>query len=206
VKRTDFIALLLAGVTLGTPGIILMSSAQEGAKRTLCATNLRSLYQSTFNYAIQYGGPHRLQPTDTGSDFWLRLKRTPKPLIEKTEVFFCPLADHDQTVDQTSFRGPATNINKMDDKDPVGADFDGNHGKDKGGNVLTKLGDVAPYGPEDPMWQAAEVKLSGTAPVKRQDPKSPAALEKRVEALEKAVRELTELVKELKQKLEKEGK
>jgi hypothetical protein len=168
--------------------------------------NLKTLWTTCFNYAAIYGKPNGLMQPETGSDFWLKLKKTPKPLLEKSDPLFCPLANHDETIDQTSYRGPAANVNKMADEDPVGADWDGNHGVSKGGNVLIRTGAVAHHGPDTEIWEAAAEKTTGKAPTKRQDPKTTAELEKRIESLEKAVKELTELVRQLKEKLEKEGK
>jgi hypothetical protein len=117
-----------------------------------------------------------------------------------------PLADHDWTVDQTSYRGPAVNVNKMEDEDPVGADFDGNYGAGKGGNVLIRTGAVFHRAADEVVWKAAAEKTTGKTPTKRQEPKTNADFEKRIEALEKTVKELAELVRQLKEKLDKEGK
>jgi len=206
MRRADVVSLLASAVILGAPAVALCVGSQDEAKKTLCAVNLKTLWTHCFNYAAKYGRPNGLMQSETGSDFWLKLKKTPKPLIEKPDPLFCPLADHDWTVDQTSYRGPAANVNKMEDEDPVGADFDGNHGAGKGGNVLIRNGAVAQFGSDDPTWKAAAEKTTGKTPVKRGEPKTTAELEKRIEALEKAVKDLTELVRQLKEKLEKEGK
>ena len=140
MKRADVVGGALVAVMLAGPLLALQEGPAENAKRAQCANNLRSVWQACFNYAAQYGRPNGIMQTETGSDFWLKLRKTPKPILEKVDPLFCPLASHDQTIEQTSFRGPARNVNKMDDKDPVGADFDGNHGSKTGGNVLTKTG------------------------------------------------------------------
>jgi hypothetical protein len=206
MKRMDVVGGAMVAVMLGAPLLALQQSPLENAKRTACASNLRSLWQACFNYAAQYGRPNGIMQTETGSDFWLKLRKTPKPLLDKVDPLFCPLAGHDQAVEQTSFRGPASDVNKIGDEDPVGADFDGNHGPKKGGNVILKHGGVTHYADTDAVWVAAAQKTTGKEPVKKQDPKSPAALEKRIEALEKAVKELTELVKQMKEQLDKQAK
>jgi hypothetical protein len=206
MRRADLVSIVASVVILGAPAVALCFGSQEGDPRLKCASNIRTLWLCCFNYAAQYGRPNGLMPLETGSDFWLKLKKTPKPLLSKPDPLFCPLADHDWTVDQTSYRGPAVNVNKMEDTDPVGADFDGNHGAGKGGNVLIRTGDVRHYAADDPGWKAAAEKTTGKAPVKRKEPATTAELEKRIEALEKTVKELTELVRQLKEKLEKEGK
>lgn len=205
MRRADLVSIVASVVILAAPAVALCVGSQEKDKKLQCASNLRSLWASCFNYAAKYGRPNGLMQPETGTDFWLRLKKTPKPCVDRLEPFFCPLADHDETMDQTSYRGPAANVNKMEDEDPVGADFDGNHGAGKGGNVLVRTGDVNQYGPDDAKWKAADEKTTGKAPVKKGQDKG-AALEKRVAELEKAVKELTELVRQMKEKLEKDGK
>lgn len=206
MKRADVAGGALVAVMLAGPLLALQQSPLEDAKRTACASNLRLLWMACHNYAAQYGKPDGLMQADTGSDFWLKLRKTPKALLDRVDPLFCPLAGHDQTIEQTSFRGPAADVNKYEHEDPVGADFDGNHGLKKGGNVILKHGGVTHYQQADAIWQAAEKKLAGKEPVKKQDSKSPAALEKRIEALEKAVKELTELVKQMKERLDKQVK
>jgi len=122
------------------------------ASRASCASNLRSLWQSQFNYAAQYGRPNGDLPEDTGVDFWLRLQRTPKPLIDRYEPFFCPLANETPGPGRSSYRGPAFPIRTMKPEDPFAADKEGNHGPGEGGNVMTPRGDVEEVGANDPLW------------------------------------------------------
>ncbi|HEY3226209.1 MAG TPA: prepilin-type N-terminal cleavage/methylation domain-containing protein [Planctomycetota bacterium] len=158
------VELLVVIVIIGILAALLLpqiARAIRNARVTGCATNLRSLWQSQFNYAAQYGGPHKIMPVDVGGNFWLKLQNTPKPMIDRWEPFFCPIAGDEIVQGQTSFRGPFANVNKMEDKDPVGADKNlpqNNHGAGQGGNVLTKTGDVNEYSETDTMWQAAETK------------------------------------------------
>jgi prepilin-type N-terminal cleavage/methylation domain-containing protein len=161
------VELLVVITIIGILAALLLpqiARAIRNAQVTACATNLRSLHQSQMNYAIQYGGAHRLMPMETGSNFWLKLQNTPKPIIDRTQVFFCPLAGEDDSLTgQTSYRGPYMNINKMEDKDPVGADKNqptNNHRAGEGGNVITKTGDVDSYPESSPMWQMAETKTT----------------------------------------------
>jgi hypothetical protein len=95
-------------------------------------------------------------PSATGSAFWLKLQEGRRPVIDRYEVFFCPLAGEEIGAGRTSFWGPATNVNKMEDKDPVGSC---RHG-DNGGNVLFKTGDVQTYPEEDPVWLEVDRKTS----------------------------------------------
>ena len=160
------VELLVVIVIIGILAALLLpqiARAIRNARVTGCASNLRSLWQSQFNYAAQYGRPNGIMPKETGGNFWLKLQQTPKPLIDRYEPFFCPLANDEIVQGQTSFRGPATNVNKMDDKDPVGADKnlpENNHGSGEGGNVLTKTGDISEYSETDTMWQNADQKTT----------------------------------------------
>lgn len=117
-----------------------------------CASNLRSLWQSQFNYAAQYGRPDGRMPEATGSDFFLALQRTPKPLIDRYEPFICPASGDEPGPGRCSYRGPAFRIRTMAPEDPFAADKEGNHGKGQGGNVLTGTGDVHEVGETDPAW------------------------------------------------------
>ena len=158
------VELLVVIVIIGILAALLLpqiARAIRNARATGCASNLKSLWGSQFNYAAQYGKPNGIMPTATGSAFWIKLQQTPKPMIDRYEPFFCPLAGEEVRPGETSFRGPSTNVNRVDDKDPVGADKnlpENNHGSGEGGNVLTKMGDVREYEETDPMWQTADQK------------------------------------------------
>ena len=201
MKRANLVGGLLAAAIIAVPALAVAPALQDERRMTMCASNLKSMWSSCLNYAAMYGRPNGIMQTETGSDFWLKLKRTPKPLIERVDPFFCPLAAHDKALDQTSYRGPARDVNRMEDESPVGADFDGNHGAGKGGNVIRKLGDVRDYQADDPVWKSCEEALAGTPPLTKAQ-----SLEKRVADLEKAVKELTDLVNEIKARLEKKAK
>ena len=166
LRAFTLIELLCVIAIIGILAALLLpqiARAIRNARVTSCASNLKSLWTSQFNYAAQYGRPNGLMPKETGSAFWLKLQHTPKPLIERHEPFFCPLANDEIVADATSFRGPVANVNKMDDKDPVGADKnlpENNHGAGEGGNVLTKTGDISEYSETDTMWQNADQKTT----------------------------------------------
>ena len=116
-----------------------------------CSSNLKALWSAQLNYASQYGRPHGDMPTETGGSFWLRLQETPKPLIDRYEPFFCPLACEDPVAGRTSYRGPTRPVATHRDEDPVGADREGNH-DDEGGWVLTKLGDIRFCDSHEALW------------------------------------------------------
>ena len=158
------VELLVVIVIIGILAALLLpqvARAIRNTRVTACATNLRSLWQSQMNYAAQNGKAFKMMPTETGGAFWLKLQEGPRPMIDRLEVFFCPLAGDEMARGQTSYRGPFMNVNKMEDKDPVGADKclpTNNHGAGQGGNVLTKMGDVREYSEDEDMWKEAEVK------------------------------------------------
>jgi prepilin-type N-terminal cleavage/methylation domain-containing protein len=149
------VELLVVIVIIGIlAGLLLpqIARAIREARVTSCASNLRSLWQSQIAWSSQYGGPSKSMNNSTGSAFWLRLQEGERPILDRHEVFFCPLAGDDIGPGRTSFRGPTANVNKLADSDPVGAcRHEGN-----GGNVLTKMGDVQFYPEEDPIWLRVE--------------------------------------------------
>jgi hypothetical protein len=149
------VVILAAAVTVLV--FVPMRRAIRSAKTTGCVGNLSQLWKMQPNYMVRYGGEARAMPVETGSDFWLKLTRTSPPLIDATirDVFFCPVrAWQDRPAD---YRGPASDVNRLGDGDPVGADIDGNHGRGEGGNVLRKSGDVQTVWPDDAQWLRAGV-------------------------------------------------
>ena len=139
------VILIAVAVALVVPSYV--RAMRRFAKGT-CGSHLRSLWQVHLNYAAQYGGVN----DETGSEFWLRLQRTPGPSFNKYEVFTCPDSNDAPGPGRCSYRGPAFPIRTMPPEDPIAADKDGNHGPGEGGNVLIRTGDVASYEPTDALW------------------------------------------------------
>jgi hypothetical protein len=142
--------LLAIATALVVPQVV---RAVRNASRGECRWNLRSLWQVQFNYSAQYGA----MPDETGGDFWLILQKSPRPLIDRYEVFLCPQTDETPGPGRCSFRGPARPIRLMDLESPVAADKEGNHGVDSGGTILMKTGDVSEYEQSDVMWFRARL-------------------------------------------------
>ncbi len=160
------VELLVVIVIIGIlAGLLLpqIAHAIRNARVAGCASNLRSLWAAQFTWAAQHGGPHKMMPSAIGSGFWLKLQEGPNPVVGRFEVFYCPAAGEEVVQGYTSFRGPASNVNRMDDKDPVGADKnlpENNHGNGEGGNVLFKTGDVREYGESEDAWRQAELRTT----------------------------------------------
>jgi hypothetical protein len=148
-------AILLVIAVASAVLLVTISRSVRRANVTSCASNLKSLWTSQFNYAAQYGRPDGKLPEATGSDFFLALQRTPKPMISRHEPFICPLSDETPGPGKCSYRGPAFPLQMMEAKDPVSADKEGNHGPGRGGNVFTKTGDVIEVEESDPIWLRA---------------------------------------------------
>jgi len=163
MNRTDRLSLaaviiiILIIVVMIPMGLVSINRSIRRANFTGCASNLRSLWQSQFNYAAQYGRPDGAMPEDLGSDFWLRLQRTPKPLIDRYEPFICPISGETPGPGKCSYRGPAFPIRTMAPEDPFAADKEGNHGPGNGGSVLMKTGDCQEVAATDPLWLRARV-------------------------------------------------
>src|SRR5207247_1779905 len=112
----------VAGVVLvltAAPAVVVAASVQAREDKVACAGNLRTLWQCQCIYTVQYGGQNRLYPTELGGEFWLKLTRTPKAMIENLDVLLCPVTKDKADPNHTSFRGPNGNVNKFEDKDPI---------------------------------------------------------------------------------------
>jgi len=145
-------------IVLATGILIRLFHGSRSASRvTGCASHLRLLWQAQFDYAARHGSPSQIMPTHVGKDFILKLQLGPDPVLARHDVFFCPVSGEEVYSNRTSYRGPRTNVNKLEDTDPVLADKEGNHGRGEGGNVLTKIGDVREYAETDALWIRARV-------------------------------------------------
>lgn len=162
MRRFDFAALAILSLVTA-PILVAARAAQDRSKTTQCAENLETLWKIQTNYMIQYGGRNKLMPQITGDSFWLKLSDKNIDLIDSRmrAIYQCPVENVDDGEGTCDYRGPASDVNKYFDADPVGADVDGNHGRGKGGCVLRKSGDVLIVRADDEVWAAAEKKTTG---------------------------------------------
>jgi len=100
-----------------------------------CRGHLKTLYEA------QAKAPAP-GPKEFGRAYWERLAAANPPLVS-AETLKCPLVDAPDAP-ACQYYGPAEEITKRVDKDPIGCDLDYNHSEDgkQGGNVLLKSGAV----------------------------------------------------------------
>ena len=156
------VELLVVIVIIGILAALLLPALAQSITRSKviqCSSNLKQLYTMMWTYATRYRGQW---PTDTGSDFWLKLSTVTPPLIDPdlAEIYACPVKGIPPGVGSTDYRGPSGNANLYGESDPVGADKVGNHGPENGGNVIRKAGDVREVDPNDPLWAKAGLKTT----------------------------------------------
>lgn len=130
-----------------------------------CANNLSQLWKMEQVYRARFGGPGRLYPSETGSDFWLKL--TSVSLIDSTvaDIYTCNRKPTLAAPGQTHYRGPTGDVNSYRDEDPVGGDGDmgsstpgePHPGEGRSGNVLRASGDVNEYAGAD--WEALNTRI-----------------------------------------------
>ncbi len=161
MRRADVVAVALISLLLASAAVATRQDEITKARTVHCANNLKQLWIMQCNYMVQYGGSQKLMPRETGDAFWLKLSKEPTKLIDESlrEIYQCPVENVDD--EGCDYRGPASDVLKYADGDPVGADVDGNHGIGKGGNVIRKSGDVQTVGTNDALWAKAETKTSG---------------------------------------------
>jgi type II secretory pathway pseudopilin PulG len=159
------VELLVVIVIIGILAALLLpaiATAIRNAKVAACANNQSQLWKMANCYMVQFGGPGKLLPVETGGAFWLKLSQTTPPLIDASlkDIFGCPVKGSPPAAGTTDYRGPAANANAAADGEIIGADKVGNHGTGYGGNVIRKSGDVQTVAESDPLWiKAGQVTI-----------------------------------------------
>ena len=145
------------GLGFASSSLVTAWASIRISRARACQANLKSLWQAQFDFAARETnpccGPMR---TQVGADFWLKLQRARRPIVDSYDRFFCPLAGERTVEGRTSYRGPRLNVNKMDDEDAVGADKEGNHGRGERGHVLKKTGEIIEASGNGPAWSLAQ--------------------------------------------------
>ncbi|MBI2898679.1 MAG: hypothetical protein HYY17_00695 [Planctomycetes bacterium] len=162
----DLLFLFIGVPILAALVIPATSRSIRNSKQTGCSNCMAQMWRMMGNYQVQFGGPQKRMPHETGDAFWLKLSGPNVRLIDASlsDIYQCPVEGVDDP--GCDFRGPAADVNSAApaDGDPVGADVDGNHGVGEGGNVIRKSGDVQTCAAGDPLWARAAVTTTGGNP------------------------------------------
>ncbi|HEV3029852.1 MAG TPA: hypothetical protein VG457_19890 [Planctomycetota bacterium] len=151
--RKPFPILLVAGGTLALSLLafllVLFVSMKKDSSEELCRANLTLL-----GMAIRVGELPNSPKWDgmgRGRDFFRNQEKWPTYQQRELDLF-CPVKG---TRKECDYRGPAKPLRELQNDEPMAADRVGNHGPDKGGNVLLKTGAVHTVGLRDPLWSVA---------------------------------------------------
>jgi hypothetical protein len=128
-------AVTVAGIVLA---LLLPAMARSSRVNDVlaCRGHLKTLYEAQ----LKAPAPG---PKEYGRAYWQRLATSTPPLVS-AETLRCPLVDVPDAP-PVHYCGPAGDLSKYGEKDPIGCDFEHNHSDDgkQGGNVLLKSGAVA---------------------------------------------------------------
>ncbi|MBV8880448.1 MAG: hypothetical protein JO332_10820 [Planctomycetaceae bacterium] len=151
--RKPFPILLLAAGALalfiGALVLVLFVSMKKESNEELCRANLTVL-----GMAIRVGelpSSPKWDAMGKGRDFFRNQEKWPTYQQRELDLY-CPVL---ATRKDCDYRGPAKLLREIRNDEPIAADRIGNHGPEKGGNVLLKTGAVHTAGLKDALWTAA---------------------------------------------------
>lgn len=138
-------------------GFVLLPSKKQEEFSVACSNNLAQLWKMQGNYMIQFGGPKKYLPSETGADFWLKLSHIRPPLIDESlqDLYVCPASREEAGSDVCTYLGPSGDVNgaAYGDGDPVGLCEEDGHEDEV--VVLRKSGDVQTCRRGDPLHRRA---------------------------------------------------
>lgn len=151
-----FVELLATIVVLAVIATLLVPTLARSRRsnRVLeCAHNLQALWKAGQDHTVRFGGPQGLLRSQIGGAFWTELRKTEPPLLDSSAPLHCPFRS-DDSGETPDYRGPRQDLNTIRrTKDTViGADLEGTHGPDAGGNVLRFGGDVVNSNVDHWLW------------------------------------------------------
>lgn len=151
--RKPFPVLLLAAgaLALFIAALVLVSfvTMKRDSSEELCRANL-----TVVGMAIRVGdlpSSPKWDKVGTGRDFFRNQPQWPTYQQRDLDLF-CPVKNARRECD---YRGPAKLLRDIKNDEPIAADRLGNHGPEKGGNVLLKTGAVHTVGLKDALWATA---------------------------------------------------
>jgi hypothetical protein len=112
------------------------------ARQSACESNLKQLWLLLGVNSDKAGEGKKVLPKETGKAFWLSLTKTNPPVLTRDhyEVLICPSLIESTSLGTTSYYGPLTDANKLENSDIIGCCADGNH--PDGIIILRKNGDI----------------------------------------------------------------
>lgn len=129
--------------------VVFFVSMKKESNEELCRANL-----TVIGMAIRVGelpSSPKWDAIGRGRDFFRAQDRWPTYQQRELDLF-CPVKGTKQECD---YRGPAKPLREIRNDEPMAADRIGNHGPEKGGNVLLKTGAVHTVGRTEALWAAA---------------------------------------------------
>lgn len=135
IALVEIVAVVVVLITLVAILIPVFGNAARLEKLQACEAHLHAMFE-----AQAKAPPNPMQ--ETGRAYWVRLTRAQPPLLDAS-LLKCPFVDAEDAP-YCQYYGPAGEILKYDEKDPIGCDIETNHSPNgrQGGNVLLKSGVV----------------------------------------------------------------